>query len=139
MSIAAALALLQAAAATGATHATPAPAPAPALPPEYGTLAGSWIIDLSVEPGAPYTQPMELTINPDRTVAGEFYGSRIEAGRAGRNQGRVCVSFQTSDGMGPYYHAACVVDGVMVGQSWAEHRQFVLPWSATRKTAATAP
>jgi hypothetical protein len=106
--------------------------PAPALPPEYLMLNGAWVVDLSVDPAKPYTQPWQLTINPDRTVSGEFYQSKIDSGRAGRNQGRVCVSFQTSDGVGPYYHAACMLDGKMVGQSWAEHRQFVLPWTAMR-------
>lgn len=110
-----------------------APSPAPALLPEYLALSGAWTVDLSVDPAKPYSQPMQLTINPDRTVSGEFYQSMIQSGRAGRNQGRVCVAFQTSDGVGPYYHAACLHDGKMVGQSWAEHRQFVLPWSAKRK------
>jgi hypothetical protein len=111
-----------------------ATAPAAALPPEYLALNGAWVVDLSVNPAEPYTQPWLMTVNPDRTVSGEFYQSKIESGRAGRNQGRLCVSFQTSDGMGPYYHAACLVDGKMIGQSWAEHRKFVLPWSAARPT-----
>jgi hypothetical protein len=105
------------------------------LPAQYLEMNGAWVVDLSVDPAKPYTQPMVLTINPDRTVSGEFYQSTIDSGRAARNQGRICISFRTSDGVGPYYHAACLENGVMVGQSWAEHRKFVLPWSAKRKVA----
>jgi hypothetical protein len=96
-------------------------------------VAGRWTVDLRTsDTDAPYTQPMVLTIAADRTVTGEFYNSTITLGRYGRNRGRSCVAFVTSDGMGPYQHAACLVDGQMVGQSWAEHRQFVLPWTASR-------
>lgn len=108
---------------------TAAPAPAP-----FADLEGAWIVDLSVSADEPYAQPMILKIAADKVVTGEFYNSTIDAGRAGRNQGRRCVSFTTSDGVGPYYHAACLVDGEMVGQSWAEHRKFVLPWTARRAT-----
>ena len=113
-----------------ADHAT-----APSPPPQFGALEGAWVVDLSVKADEPYTQPMVLTIDSERSITGEFYNSTITSGRAGRNKGRYCVSFSTSDGVGPYYHAACLNDGQMVGQSWAEHRQLLLPWTAKRATA----
>jgi hypothetical protein len=96
-------------------------------------VAGRWTVDLRVsDTDAPYTQPMVLNVAADGVVTGEFYNSTITGGRYGRNRGRSCVAFVTSDGMGDYQHAACLVDGQMVGQSWAEHRRFVLPWTASR-------
>lgn len=100
----------------------------------YAAVEGDWVVDLSVKDDEPYTQPMKITVGPDKVISGEFYNSNIDKGRVGGNQGRICISFQTSDGLGPYYHAACFVDGVMIGQSWAEHRKFVLPWTARRNS-----
>ncbi|MCU0729877.1 MAG: hypothetical protein MUF41_07255 [Sphingopyxis sp.] len=109
--------------------------PAPAAP--SAPLAGTWSVDLRLSESDPvYTQPMELVIAMDGTVSGSFYGSPITAGRFGENRGRRCVAFSTSDGAGPYQHAACLVDNRMIGQSWAEHRSFVLPWTADRPAPA---
>lgn len=96
-------------------------------------LSGTWTVDLRVDlTDAPYTQPMKLTVAADGTITGEFYNSEILAGRAGSAQGRSCVAFRTTDGQGLYHTSACLTDGKMVGQTWAEGRNFVLPWTATR-------
>jgi hypothetical protein len=68
----------------------------------------------------------------DHTVTGDFYNSEIEDGRWGTNTGRTCVSFRTTDGVGPYHTAACLEGERVVGQTWAEHRRFLLPWTAVR-------
>lgn len=101
-------------------------------PPVWAAIEGNWTVDLSTDPASPYTQPMQLDVDVSGAVTGSFYNTPISSGRFGRNQGRLCVAFVTSDGMGDYQHSACLVDGRMVGMSWAEHRQFVLPWTATR-------
>jgi hypothetical protein len=96
------------------------------------TLDGAWVVDLSAEPGKPYTQPMQLTLQADGRVVGSFYGSKIEAGRWKEDRGRLCASFRTSDGVGPYHSAVCL-DGITArGQTWAEHRNFLFNWNATR-------
>jgi hypothetical protein len=95
-------------------------------------LSGAWIVDLSTEPNTPYTRPMQLTLNADGTVAGSFYESEIEAGRWRTDRGRTCVSFRTTDGVGPYHSAACLVGDRVEGQTWAEHRNFLFNWNATR-------
>lgn len=96
-------------------------------------LSGAWNVDLRVElTDEPYSQPMELAVGADGTVTGSFYSSEILAGRAGSAQGRNCVAFRTTDGQGLYHTSACLVEGKMVGQTWAEGRNFVLPWTATR-------
>ncbi len=109
-------------------------APAVAQPAvDYNTLAGAWTVDLRLKLDDPaYTQPMILTIAPDKIVTGSFYNSEILAGRAGTAQGRSCVAFRTTDGQGMYHSAACLTDGRMVGTTWAEGRNFVLPWTAER-------
>jgi hypothetical protein len=113
--------------------APPSSPPAADTPPRGADVAGNWTVDLRLsDEGEPYTQPMTLVIAADSTISGSFYSSTITSGRYGRNRGRSCVAFVTSDGMGNYQHAACLIDGRMVGQSWAEHRQFVLPWVASR-------
>ena len=124
-----------AAAATVATApaATTAPTPKP-RPAAYALIEGTWTVDLRLSLDDPaYTQPMILQIAPDRIVTGSFYNSDILAGRAGTAQGRSCVAFRTTDGKGLYHSSACLVDGKMVGLTWSEGRDFVLPWTATRK------
>lgn len=95
-------------------------------------LSGDWVVDLSAKPDEPYTKPMRLELRDDGSVAGSFYESDIEAGRWKTDRGRTCVSFRTSDGAGPYHSAACLVGGNVEGQTWAEHRNFLFNWNATR-------
>lgn len=106
-------------------------AQAQTAPPAEG-LAGAWTVDLSTDPAQPYTRPMQLTLNDDGTVSGSFYESTIEAGRWKADRGRTCVSFRTTDGVGPYHTAACLVGDHVEGQTWAEHRSFLFNWNATR-------
>lgn len=110
--------LMAAAAATSAAAASP--------------LDGTWTVDLSMKPGEIYTKPMVLTLNADGTVTGSFYQSEIQAGRWKTDRGRTCVSFRTSDGVGPYHTAACLVDDGVQGQTWAEQRNFLFNWNAVR-------
>ena len=101
-------------------------------------LDGRWVVDLSSEPGKPYTQPMDLALLADGSVTGSFYNSTIEAGRWKRDRGRLCASFRTTDGVGPYHTAVCLVGDHAEGQTWAEHRRFLFNWGATR-APTTAP
>lgn len=98
-------------------------------------LDGDWVVDLSTAPGTPYTQPMQLTLNADGTVTGRFYNSDIEAGRWKESRGRLCASFRTTDGVGPYHTAVCLAGDIASGQTWAEHRDFLFNWNATRPPA----
>jgi hypothetical protein len=95
-------------------------------------LDGAWVVDLSTDPNTPYTRPMQLALNADSTVTGSFYESEIEAGRWRTDRGRTCLSFRTTDGVGPYHSAACLVGDQVEGQTWAEHRNFLFNWNATR-------
>ena len=106
--------------------------PAQTKAPATTALDGAWTVDLSVDPAQPYTRPMHLTLAADGTVAGDFYESDIQAGRWKRQHGRLCVSFRTTDGDGPYHTTACAVGDHAEGQTWAEHRNFVFIWNATR-------
>ncbi len=103
-----------------------------AAAPVETTLSGRWIVDLSVKPDEPHTKPIELTLAADGTVTGSFYESEILAGRWKTARGRTCVSFRTTDGAGPYHTAACLVGAGVVGQTWAEHRNFLFNWDAVR-------
>lgn len=96
------------------------------------SLNGAWVVDLSTNPAEPYTKPMHLALNADGTVSGDFYESTIEAGRWKTDRGRTCVSFRTTDGVGPYHTAACLVGDHVEGQTWAEHRNFLFNWNAAR-------
>ena len=95
-------------------------------------LDGRWTVDLSSEPGQVYTKDMVLKLATDGTVTGSFYGSEIEAGRWKTDRGRTCVSFRTTDGIGPYHSAACLRGDQVEGQTWAEHRRFLFNWNAVR-------
>lgn len=107
--------------------------PMSALADDSG-LDGAWTVDLSDTPGEVYTQPMVLALAADGTVTGSFYGSAIEAGRWKQDRGRLCASFRTADGAGPYHTAACLDGERVSGQTWAEHRNFLFNWNATRST-----
>ena len=99
-------------------------------------LSGEWTVDLRPDlDDAPYNQPMTLAVGEDGKVTGSFYNSEILAGHAGTAQGRTCVAFRTTDGRGFYHSSACLVEGKMIGQTWSEGRNFVLPWTATRSEA----
>ena len=102
--------------------------PAVAMTP----LDGTWTVDLSGKPSEAYTKPMVLTLNADGTVAGSFYESAIEAGRWKTDRGRTCVSFRTTDGVGPYHTSACLAGDLVQGQTWAEQRNFLFNWNAVR-------
>ncbi len=96
-------------------------------------LDGAWVVDLTANKGdAPYTKPMTLTLAADGSVTGSFYESNIEGGRWKTDRGRTCVSFRTTDGVGPYHTAACLVGKKVQGQTWAEHRNFLFNWNAVR-------
>ena len=111
-----------------------ADSPVRAAAPGLAAMAGGWTVDLRVElADAPYSQPMNLAIASDGTVTGNFYNSEILAGKAGTAQGRACLAFRTTDGQGLYHTSACLANGRMVGQTWAEGRSFVLPWTAERR------
>lgn len=113
--------------------AADAPA-AKSVDPALAALAGRWIVDLRPSPDEPkYDRPMTLAIADDRRVTGTFYESEIEAGRASASNRRVCFAFRTTDGVGPYHTSGCLVGDGIVGQTWAEHRKFVLNWSAVRE------
>ena len=99
-------------------------------------LDGTWTVDLSGKPAEPYTKPMILTLNADGTVVGSFYESTIEAGRWKNDRGRLCISFRTSDGVGPYHTSACLTGDSVQGQTWAEQRNFLFNWNAVRSRAA---
>jgi hypothetical protein len=95
-------------------------------------LDGNWTVDLSTKPDQPYTRPMQLMLNPDGTVGGLFYQSTIEKGRWKTDRGRTCASFRTSDGNGPYHTSVCLRGDRAEGQTWAENRNFLFVWIATR-------
>ena len=111
---------------------------APVTAANNRSLEGAWVVDLSTEPDKPYTQPMQLTLKTDGTVEGSFYNSTIEAGRWKDDRGRICASFRTSDGKGPYHTSVCLAGATATGQTWAEHRNFLFNWIAARP-AADAP
>ena len=103
----------------------------PALAADEG-LNGAWVVDLSTEPGKPYTQPMQLSLLADGRVEGSFYNSTIEGGRWKEDRGRICASFRPSDGVGPYHTSVCLTGATASGQTWAEQRKFLFNWNATR-------
>jgi hypothetical protein len=105
----------------------------PALASDPAALSGSWVVDLSTDPKTPYTKPMTLVLKPDGTVSGSFYENDIEAGRWKTDRGRTCVSFRTTDGVDPYHSAACLTGSSVQGQTWAEHRNFLFNWNASRE------
>jgi hypothetical protein len=90
-----------------------AAAPALAAPPP--ALDGTWTVDLTTNPREPYTKTMTLHLAEGGAVTGSFYDSTIEAGRWRTDRGRTCVSFRTTDGVGPYHTAACLVGDAGAG------------------------
>ncbi|MEW5683598.1 MAG: hypothetical protein AB1942_01630 [Pseudomonadota bacterium] len=96
-------------------------------------LAGDWVVDLSTRSQPSYTQSMVLRLDDSGVVTGTFYNSEIQAGRWKTDRGRTCASFRTTDGAGPYHTSVCLDGARAVGQTWAEHRNFLFNWNADRK------
>jgi hypothetical protein len=96
-------------------------------------LAGNWTVDLASDPAKPYTKQMTLRLAADGTVSGSFYDSDIQAGRWKTDRGRTCASFRTTDGAGPYHSSVCLQADRAIGQTWAEHRNFLFNWIAQRR------
>lgn len=117
-------------------HATQPPAFQTTGAPKLGieALEGRWIVDLRPSPEAPrYQKLMVLNTSPDQSIRGLFYESTIEAGRISTSNGRICFAFRTTDGNGPYQTSGCIVGDRIFGQTWAEHRKFILNWTAERE------
>ena len=102
------------------------------IAPGAAGLAGAWVVDLSIEPNVAYTKPMLLNLAADHSVTGSFYHSDIIVGRWKTDRGRTCVSFRTTDGVGAYHTAACLIGDHVEGQTWAEARGFLFNWNAVR-------
>lgn len=103
-----------------------------AASPSGSPMEGRWSVDLSTRGNPGYAKPLELRLAADGSVAGSFYDSEIQAGRWKTDRGRTCVSFRTTDGVGPYHTSACLEGERIEGQTWAEHRGFLFNWNATR-------
>lgn len=95
-------------------------------------LTGDWVVDLTPPGATLYLKGMSLTLAADGTVTGSFYDSEIQAGRWKTSLGRTCVSFRTTDGVGPYHTSACLEGERLTGQTWAEQRNFVFIWNSRR-------
>jgi len=101
-------------------------------PPPAAGMDGRWVVDLSTNPAEPYTKVMELRLARDGVATGSFYDSEILAGRWKTDRGRTCVSFRTTDGVGPYHTSACLRGDRVEGQTWAEGRNFLFNWNASK-------
>jgi hypothetical protein len=116
-----------------AEHPGPAKTAAPVL--SVRSLEGRWTVDLRASPtDDPYSQPfvVESVNETARTLTGSFYNSEITWSRINTAWNKVVISFITSDGNGEYVHTATLQDGVLVGSSTAQHRNLLVPWTATR-------
>ena len=116
----------------------PTPAPTPAATPTAispATLQGAWVVDLRGAPGdEPYTQPfvVEAVDETARSLRGSFYNSEISWSRFNTAWGKLVITFITSDGQGEYVHTATLEGDTLVGSSTAQHRNLLVPWTATR-------
>ena len=121
-----------------ATHPAAASIPqaAPSAPADPAILVGRWTVDLRADPGdAAYTQPFVVASvdAASRSIAGSFYNSTISWSRINTAWGKVVVTFVTSDGQGDYTHTATLEHDRLVGTSSAQHRNMLVPWTATRE------
>ncbi len=115
-----------------AAPSTPAATPTAVSP---ATLEGAWVVDLRGAPGdEPYTQPfvVEAVDETARTLRGSFYNSEISWSRFNTAWGKLVITFITSDGQGEYVHTATLEGDTLVGSSTAQHRNLLVPWTATR-------
>jgi hypothetical protein len=102
-------------------------------PPDASDLIGTWCLDLRPTPEAdPYFKTFVVTSVDGDSLQGTFYGASIEQGRVNTAWSRVEFAFVTSDGSGPYNHAARLEGDRLEGSTYALGRGFVLPWRAER-------
>lgn len=102
--------------------------------PDPDFLAGAWEVDLRPTPGAePYYQELVVTSVEGDAFSGTFYGTDIAQARINSDWGTLRIAFVTSDGSGPYYHSAVLIDKKLEGLSNSTGRDFLAYWSAVKR------
>ena len=98
------------------------------------SLIGTWVIDLRPSPNAEaYLKDFTIKSFEAKTLKGIFYDTPFANGRIHTAWGKLYFAFTTADGSGTYFHSVSLENGKLSGISFSENRQFVMPWTGTRK------
>jgi hypothetical protein len=102
--------------------------------PQATALAGEWIVDLRPTPDAPIaTARMSLSMTPEGTLLGSFYGSPASTTVLNTHWGEPRFVLVTSDGGGEYItNGRLVTTNRIEGTTFAAHRSLLSVWTATR-------
>lgn len=109
---------------------------ASASPDIRNTLIGTWDVALYFSPdNPPSATVMEINAaSADGALEGSFYQSPFELGRYVIKDGEIIISVVTSDGSGRYQTSGrLLASGEFKGQTHSIGRDFLMPWTATRK------
>lgn len=121
----------------GCSQQSPPPPPpiAASVPAEISSLIGVWDVALhfdSTQP--PSATVLEISAVDAGGLSGSFYGTEFEVARAVSFEGKIHLSFITSDGSGPYASAARLSpDGTLSGQTLSTGRSFLMAWTAKKR------
>ena len=98
-------------------------------------LVGVWDVALYFDPTKPPSSTvLEFTKVEAGIIEGSFYQTSFSIAKATVFEGDVVVSFITEDNSGPYAGAGRLsADGTFKGQTLSVGRDFVMPWTASRR------
>ena len=97
------------------------------------TLEGAWVVDLKPSPeAAPYLQDLVIEHSADGRFSGSFHNTPFN-GETNCLWDKTYFAFTTKDGRSSYYSSGYFVNGVLKGITYCDNRDFVTPWTGTKK------
>lgn len=102
--------------------------------PLANELVGEWVVDLRASPDAvPYLQDFKVSKLTEKSFKGSFYKSKIHDANFNTDWELLHFAFITKDQSNTYYNSGYLKDGVLYGKTHCPKRDFVIPWTATKK------
>ncbi|MBT8234472.1 MAG: hypothetical protein KJN84_17710, partial [Bacteroidia bacterium] len=101
---------------------------------EQENMVGEWILDLRPTPqDAPYLQSLIIESQDGDQLKGSFYGSPIKEAFINEKWEKQYFAFKSSDYNNTYYQSGYIIGDKIYGVSYCPNRNFVMPWSGTKK------
>jgi hypothetical protein len=106
----------------------------PAQRPTPSALLATWDVALQFdEAAAPSKTEMVFTAIQDGACTGAFYGTPMQLCRAIVRGDAVIFAAISADQSGLYFHSGRLgADGVIVGQTLSQGRNFLMNWTAKK-------
>jgi len=106
-----------------------------AKPVTAEVLDGTWDVALYFSADSPPSATeMQFKTEGSKIVSGSFYQSEFQKADLSIRNGVLAFAFVTTDGLAPYNTSGRYIDGRIEGQTHSLGRDFLMIWTATRRT-----